>query len=218
MKARLCDGSSFLVGKPYLTLSHRWSGNTFTTLTQENIEQWHEAIDISSLTRTFQDALFLTAELGFEYIWIDALCIIQDSDEAVDWKREAAKMGTVYQYAVCNLSAAASPDGTEGMLLAKRQGNPVPPSVNVNWDLGRASDSLILRHEPYLISEVDGWSEFRKNPLFTRAWVLQEQILVRESTNTGTILRSLTFIRHPEPYTSVPTNYTGNAPPATLRN
>jgi len=39
---------------------------------------------------TFQHAIIFTRRLGFRHIWIDSLCIIQDSKP--DWEEQAAKM------------------------------------------------------------------------------------------------------------------------------
>jgi hypothetical protein len=49
------------------------------------------------LPKMFQDAVFITRQLEIKYLWINSLCIIQDSQE--DWSQEAAKMGDVYRYA-----------------------------------------------------------------------------------------------------------------------
>lgn len=54
------------------------------------------------LSKTFQDALVATKGLGFRYIWIDSLCIIQDSEE--DFQLECAKTGSVYSNAVCTIA------------------------------------------------------------------------------------------------------------------
>lgn len=36
---------------------------------------------LDNLPPTIQDALRVTQTLGFQYIWIDALCIMQDSED-----------------------------------------------------------------------------------------------------------------------------------------
>ncbi|KAH6619006.1 hypothetical protein C7974DRAFT_317958, partial [Boeremia exigua] len=41
----------------------------------------------STLPLTFQEAVVFTQWLGVRYLWIDALCIIQEDE--VDWSREA---------------------------------------------------------------------------------------------------------------------------------
>jgi hypothetical protein len=40
-----------------------------------------QSIILHTLSQTFQDALIVTKALGLQYIWIDALCIIQDNEE-----------------------------------------------------------------------------------------------------------------------------------------
>lgn len=65
----------------YTALSHCWGLSKMTRLLLWNEEQWRVAIEESSLSRNFQDAMRITRVLGFNYIWIDALCIIQDSPD-----------------------------------------------------------------------------------------------------------------------------------------
>ncbi|KAM5521195.1 HET domain-containing protein [Fusarium oxysporum f. sp. phaseoli] len=41
----------------------------------------------SKIPKTFQGAITVTQKLGFRYLWIGSLCIIQE--DVVDWAREA---------------------------------------------------------------------------------------------------------------------------------
>ena len=75
----------------YITLTHRWTEGTGpSSTTIQNYEARKQAIDATSLTLTFQDAFKAVFRLGVRYLWIDALCIIQNSAE--DWGREASNM------------------------------------------------------------------------------------------------------------------------------
>jgi hypothetical protein len=56
------------------------------SLTSKNIFQLKKAIPVSSMPRTFQDAVCVARSLKMKYLWIDSLCIVQDSQE--DWHRE----------------------------------------------------------------------------------------------------------------------------------
>jgi len=47
-------------------------------------------IPYRKLCQNFKDAITVTRHLGFQYIWIDSLCIIQDSFD--DWDKESAQM------------------------------------------------------------------------------------------------------------------------------
>lgn len=90
----------------YMTLSHRWGSNSLfhsVKLTKDNLDGYCRAIPYSTLTQTFKDAFKICQNLGFRYIWVDALCIIQD-DEA-DWEREAMRMGDIFEGSVCTIAA-----------------------------------------------------------------------------------------------------------------
>ena len=64
-----------------------------------------------NLSKTFQHAVLATCKIWFEYIWIDALCIVQDDEE--DRQREAATLATVYARSNLYFAATAPSDGTE---------------------------------------------------------------------------------------------------------
>ncbi len=72
---------------PYLTLSYRWGSQPKLLLLSSTIEQFRKGQSIETLPRTFRDLIVVARLLSIRYIWIDALCIIQDSKE--DWETEA---------------------------------------------------------------------------------------------------------------------------------
>ena len=75
----------------YSTLSYCW-GNQSTVLTNENLAQFQKEIDLSTLSKTAQDAIEITISLGIQYLWIDAICILQDCsrDKAFEISRMAS--------------------------------------------------------------------------------------------------------------------------------
>jgi hypothetical protein len=56
---------------------------------------------ITNLPLTMQDAITTTRALGFRYLWIDSVCIIQDN--ASDWERESRQMGSIYELSFAQL-------------------------------------------------------------------------------------------------------------------
>jgi hypothetical protein len=78
----------------YATLSHCWGGNSPITTTTDTIKERKRKIPLDELPKTFKDAVIITRNLGLEHIWIDSLCILQDSTE--DWEREAGNMSEIY--------------------------------------------------------------------------------------------------------------------------
>ncbi|KAF2028287.1 HET-domain-containing protein, partial [Setomelanomma holmii] len=60
--------------------------------TNENALQ--QGIDAMTLPPVFRDSITMCGYLGIHYLWIDALCLIQDDD--TDCAREIARMGNIY--------------------------------------------------------------------------------------------------------------------------
>ena len=69
-------------------------------------------ININALSRNFQDAVAISRRIHVSYLWIDSLCILQDSID--DWKAESPVMGQVYANAYCVISATASESSPAG--------------------------------------------------------------------------------------------------------
>ena len=101
-------------------------------LLKSNVSTLQQAIPISQLSKTFKDAMEVTKRLRVRYIWIDSLCIIQDSPE--DWQYEASRMGKVYEFAVCNIAATRAKDGTVGCFTARNLMGVEPCIVDTMWD------------------------------------------------------------------------------------
>jgi hypothetical protein len=101
---------------PYIALSHCWGHRPFLRTLSGSLDAHRSEIVWARLPQTFQDAVEFTRRLGIRYLWIDSLCIVQD--DQLDWRREAAKMASVYQGATLVISAAKS-EGAYGGLYAQ---------------------------------------------------------------------------------------------------
>jgi hypothetical protein len=126
----------------YAALSYCWGKKkSFFKTTRDSLESLQVHIPWAKLPQTIEDAIVVVRALGIQYLWVDALCIIQDSLE--DWRAEAAKMGSVYGGAFLTISAALGPDVDHGLSRTTSQ---------------------------------EG-SRLEDEPLYKRAWALQERIL-----------------------------------------
>jgi hypothetical protein len=144
------------------------------TLTRETSEGFMKGIDPESLPKTFQDAITITRRLrsifGVRYLWIDALCIFQNSPD--DWRHEGSRMDDVYMNAWCNISAANGVDGRSGLFSPKSRA--VPRRVFLR-SFERQDKQPVNR---IAIPETV-WNDVKNSTLSTRAWVHQEQTLSR---------------------------------------
>ena len=163
---RLLCTSSGMMGK-YAALSYCWGSANPVTLTTANSIEMQENIYLANLPKTIRDAIKVACSLDLDYLWVDALCIVQDS--ATDWQNESAKMGEVYSHAVVTIQATAAVDCQDGF-LKRRTVSSLPPVelryVSLRGKLG----SVSVRSWP-----LAGMEE--TEPLHRRGWTLQEALL-----------------------------------------
>lgn len=169
---------------PYAALSHRWTEETPTKslLTSNLPGRKQNGMHIAELPQMMQDVVFVLRQLGIEYVWIDCLCIIQDSKE--DWKREAALMASIYANA--ELTVAASSCDKAKQSLFQDHSSPPEPAVDVAEINGQSV--FIRRRKPHFtwlgiestgIAHPLAQLPETEWPLLARGWVYQEQLLSR---------------------------------------
>lgn len=98
----------------FVTLSYRWGSAISLTTTKSNLALLAQSVSMSSLPATIRDAVVVTRKLGYRFLWVDALCIIQDSP--ADWLEQSHLMGQIYGDAALNISADSARDTEEGFL------------------------------------------------------------------------------------------------------
>ncbi|RYP92950.1 hypothetical protein DL770_000931 [Monosporascus sp. CRB-9-2] len=171
---RLVD-SARIDPSPYIALSHCWGPLTdnakFCTF-KYNVDQLRKSIDFERLPLTFKDAVSVVRGLGFRYIWIDSLCIIQDDQR--DWEYEAARMEQVFSGAYFTIAASSAKSSNEGFLLPRK---PRP----------RLQLSAQGPRQLYACPNIDNFhKDVELGELNRRGWVLQERVLSRRSIHFST--------------------------------
>lgn len=168
--AKLVGAPKIPVAVQYVTLSHRWNpSNNYFTTTSNVDEHQNTGMRITLLPKTFAEACVTVRVLGLRYIWIDSLCIIQDSK--ADKATEIPKLADYYQSAELNLSASTE---SLGGLWSDRDGTANKPfSINATLKLPEKNKQVVLELAPVLRAA--------KSHLDYRGWILQERIFPRRT-------------------------------------
>ncbi|UNI16579.1 hypothetical protein JDV02_003005 [Purpureocillium takamizusanense] len=172
----------------YVTLSHCWGPSLKRPLrtTKGNYESHREGILWTSLPRTFQDAITVARKIGFDYIWIDSLCIVQDDQE--DWLRESGTMGSIYELADLTIAACHAADPSQGLFVPRPCRNPAVEIPSFFGGLGTRQEKVYATVRRETVE--DTFPEY--GPLNRRAWSTQEWLLSRRMLfyTNGTIMWS----------------------------
>ena len=168
---KLISSEPLPVHTVYVTLSHCWGGHCKISLTTSSLPKFQAGIHLNTLPRTFQEAVLLTRKLGIRYLWIDALCIVQDSHQ--EWSHQASLMGDFYANSSLTISATGSSDSDGGLYHSRSPLSVWPCRITPRWNCF-PNDKLVLSRP--------GWAEERAmEPLSTRGWAFQEWLLSKRT-------------------------------------
>lgn len=160
----------------YVALSHCWGSSPTLKTLSTNIERFRIGISFRELPCTFEDAVKMTSILGFEYIWIDSLCIIQDN--AIDWEQQSSLMAFVYGNADLVLAASRASSTEDGFLKERKYYR--ESSLRLT-SVQNKKNSLNLRYRLLQPKDMPPMLD----PLDRRAWALQERLLARRYLAIG---------------------------------
>lgn len=142
--------------------------------TTTNLQARLVRIPFIELPPTFRDAVSVCRHLRIRYLWIDSLCIIQDS--TADWKHESSTMADVYSRSTLTIADDWSTNPNGGCFYSNRSSIRIDTEdvvcVQSTLSDGRRSSLYFCDHhkEPNLES-------IEENALSKRAWAFQERLL-----------------------------------------
>ncbi|RDW66550.1 hypothetical protein BP6252_10185 [Coleophoma cylindrospora] len=170
---RLVDGAT--AESPYATLSYCWGTAVQKILTTTAVlPSYMKSVDPKTTPKTFQQVFEVTKNLGIRYIWIDALCILQDS--ALEWVEESAKMGAIYSNSWVTISVDWSSDPNSGCYRDTKQNFQHDAESQLMKIMNTSKDGI-----PRLLYCGENYKadlpEIETAVLATRGWTFQERLL-----------------------------------------
>ena len=157
----------------YVALSYCWGREQPRATTSTTLNTYTDSINVSNLPKTIRDAIECTRQLNIRYLWVDSLCIIQDSER--DKIQEIQKMPQIYSNATVTLSAAAAQHCDEGFLRPRQD---IAPRYSNRSPLlpFRCPDGT--QGTMYLVPIAFDWqNDPSGETIYERGWTHQERIL-----------------------------------------
>jgi Heterokaryon incompatibility protein (HET) len=164
--ARLFINDSLQRGE-YTCLSYCWGGPQDVSTTTATLEQYSICLPSDKLPQTIRDAINITRSLAIRYLWVDALCILQDNTD--DKSVEIGEMGRIYRNAMVTIAAGSSQRVTDGFLKERT----IPYSYQLPFYLSAGRFGIIS------LRACEKLGHAKVDPLETRGWTLQESLLSR---------------------------------------
>ena len=169
---KLVDGMFLDPFTEYVTLSHCWGKSKPIRLHKGTLKPLRQGVAASSLPKTFTEAAMVADKLGFRYLWIDALCVMHDSEP--DALKEISQMHKIYAEATLNIAATSSREDASGLIYA-RNVTALNPSVVCAKDVG-------VEDGYYKVLRSTIWHDLvDSSPLSKRAWAFQERCLAKRT-------------------------------------
>jgi hypothetical protein len=163
----------------YAALSYCWGGPQSIILEVETLASFKESINTAELPHSIIDALVCTLKLGLQYLWVDALCIIQGSQNGKnkslaqeDQEREIKIMDQIYKNSYITLQAANAKTCKDGFLQTRKQ-RAEAIRVQCQYSANAPPTNLILTPGVDIVMPRPPIQE----PIDQRAWTLQEGLL-----------------------------------------
>ncbi|KAK1703753.1 heterokaryon incompatibility protein-domain-containing protein, partial [Colletotrichum lupini] len=150
----------------FAALSYCWGGNQTVKCETATLEAFTKDISFEKLPRTIQDAVKVCSQLGVEYVWVDALCIIQNegNDEKI---LEIAKMPYIYGQASFTIMASRAKTAWEGFLQNRECFKESDQAFLLSWQSEKGELGSITLVE----------METGPEPIDERGWTFRERLL-----------------------------------------
>lgn len=204
------EGSTLSLKEPqmvdkdrYCALSYTWGGPQEFCLSSDTLPALTQGFSIDQLPATIVDAVKVTQSLGIRYLWVDALCILQDNIE--DRSHEVSRMEDVFRNSYLTIIAANSSDVKQGFLGSHADEGtglwkslipfkyPIITMKGKNMDevLALKRDNMLdTNHLEYgtlwLMDDFQHMNLYTtKDPVANRGWCLQERLLSARVLNYG---------------------------------
>jgi hypothetical protein len=166
----------------YAALSYCWGAteqNRFKT-EKDTLAMRQQGFDISQLPKTLRDAVEVAYALGLDYLWVDALCIIQDSQEDKD--KEISKMWQTYRNATVTISASRASHSDQGFLHKRDLESQLSNIWALPWETVDNQNNSIPG--TVFCATEEAWL-IKPDAIDSRAWTMQEHKLARRLLRFG---------------------------------
>ncbi|KAF7928356.1 hypothetical protein BELL_0020g00380 [Botrytis elliptica] len=158
----------------YACLSYCWGSDLPLTTTSSTLSRYKSELPEHKMPQIFQDAIAVSRGLGMQYLWIDALCILQDVLE--DWEREALMMSDVFYHSFITIGAATARSCHDSIFSPRED---LSCTLSFRSSLSKEVIGSYCIHLSKMSLERPSEIDLSNSIWTSRGWVWQEQIMAQ---------------------------------------
>ncbi|KAJ8126757.1 hypothetical protein O1611_g6883 [Lasiodiplodia mahajangana] len=174
LRLSLYDTDGMNEPPPFAALSYCWGGVQTFACNRSNFLELASNMSLDRLPATIRDAVTVCSRLGLDYLWVDSLCILQDSE--IDKAVEIAKVPYIYGDAAVTIAASRAQSAWDGFISTRTPSSEPMPIFQLPW---RGVDNQLG-----MVMAIP--LDIHPEPIDGRAWTLQEQLLSTRIIEFGT--------------------------------
>jgi hypothetical protein len=166
----------------WVALSYCWGKSQAVTTTLTSLAKHKSSLALEALPNTCRDAILAARAMSIRYVWIDALCIVQDSVE--DWQSEASRMCFVYENAIITFVAPEASSSDVGLNISNPRRGTIEVDFEMSHNFERRHGVVCVREamSPAMSPAIFPLHGHQTEPpprsiIETRAWTMQEILL-----------------------------------------
>ena len=162
----------------WAALSYCWGKSQAVTTTSASLAKHKSSLALVALPSTCRDAILAARAMSIRYVWIDALCIVQDLAE--DWQNEASRMCVVYENAIITFVAPEASSSDVGLSVTNLRRGTTEVDFEMSHNSERLHGVVYVREamfSPVFPLHVHRTNLSPKSIINTRAWTMQELLL-----------------------------------------
>jgi Heterokaryon incompatibility protein (HET) len=153
-------------GERYVALSYVW-GRAEQFLLTKNAETLYRGERTLQqawkyIPKTIQDSIKLVREIGERFLWVDAICIVQDDPE--DQQAQIAGMGEIYANSILTICICCGEDANYGI-------PGIEPGTRQTRQVAGIAGNVLIGND------IHNSEDLRDVKWDTRGWTLQEKVL-----------------------------------------
>ncbi|KAH7356999.1 heterokaryon incompatibility protein-domain-containing protein [Rhexocercosporidium sp. MPI-PUGE-AT-0058] len=155
---------SYVWGDPNEVKSRLW----LMKMTNVAASQMHNGLDFNLLPTTITDSMDLVSKIGERYLWVDALCIVQDDEKEL--AEQTSQMDLVYACALATIIVATGESAEAGL-----------PGVNNPRSLSQTKVDIGGGYHLMETVAQGNASHLQNSSWNSRGWTFQERLLSRRA-------------------------------------